>query len=62
MIDLFSNSKELGWIWPVTAALLATILLAGGTAFAQVPQADSADVCRPFCCRARRCQILRPRF
>ena len=44
MIDLFSNRKELGWIWPVTAALLATILLAGGTAFAQVPQADSADV------------------
>jgi hypothetical protein len=36
MIDLFSNSKEPGWTWPVTVALLATILLAGGPAFAQV--------------------------
>jgi hypothetical protein len=44
MIDLFSNCKEPGWIWPVTVALLATILLVGGTAFAQVPLSDSVDV------------------
>ncbi|MGD0413941.1 MAG: hypothetical protein ABSA80_01170 [Terriglobales bacterium] len=44
MIDLFSNCKEPGRIWPVTVALLATILLIGGTAFAQVPLTDSVDV------------------
>lgn len=36
MIGLFSNCKKPRWIWPATVAILTTILLVGGTAFAQV--------------------------
>jgi hypothetical protein len=44
MVGLFSNCKKPAWIWPVTVVLLATALLFGETAFAQVPLTESVDV------------------